>query len=137
MLKELLEMVDYVAKSNVNSILFTWDKQDNTIVHTFCNGTWKASEAVGNKKFEKLVSFMMANNIAEISNWDNFDAWHGQIVRFDGVESRKTAEIMAKYFAPYVIEKDGKYKLELKFDDLKIWASVRKEVYENVTKVAA
>lgn len=130
-------MVDYVAKSNVNSIWFTWDSHNRAIVHTMHNGSWRIEETPANTRFSKLVDFMAANNVSEITNFDNFDAWHGQRVLFDGADSRKTAKIMAKYFAQYVAEKEGKYKLELKFGDLQIWASVRKEVYESATKVAA
>ena len=109
--------------------------KDETIVHTQHNGTFKAVDAP--EKLKKLVDYMVANNIAEISNWDNYDAWDGKVVRFDGLDSVKTAEIVAKLFGSMAVEKENKVVVDVKIDDMKIYANVSKEAYDMATKVAA
>ena len=130
---KLLEMIKLVADLNVNSIWFTYLQEP--IVHTQHNGSFKPTDAP--KALKELVDYMVANNVAEITNWDNYDAWNGKLVRFDGVDKSKTAEVMAKFFPGMIVEKDGRMVVDVKIDDVKFWGIVSKEIYDTAVKVAA
>lgn len=130
---ELLKMIKLVADLNVNTIWFTYPQEP--IVHTQHNGSFKPADAP--KALKELVDYMVANNVAEITNWDNYDAWSGKRVRFDGPDKSKTAEVMAKIFSDMVVERDGRMVVDVKIDDVKFWGIVSKEVYDTAVKVAA
>lgn len=130
---ELLKMIKLVADLNVNTIWFTYLQEP--IVHTQHNGSFKPADAP--KALKELVDYMVANNVAEITNWDNYDAWNGRRVRFDGPDENKTAEVMAKIFSDMVVERDGRMVVDVKIDDVKFWGIVSKEVYDTAVKVAA
>lgn len=81
-------------------------------------------------KLKKIADLMLKNQIAEVQNQDGY-----KYIRFDGDEI-KVAEIMSRLFGNLLQHQDGKYRLDVKIDGIKIQGTVKESVYEKL-KVAA
>ena len=125
-MKDIIKLVEMVGENYIDWIMLVELKELTVCTKFHGNHPYKACP----RKLKEIADLMLKNQIAEVQNQEGY-----KYIRFDGDEI-KIAEIMSRLFGNLLQHQDGKYRLNVKIDGIKIQGIVEESIYEKL-KVAA
>lgn len=123
---EIIKLLEMVSENYIGWIMLVELKELTVCTKFHGNHLYKACPT----KLKEIADLMRKNQIAEVDNFDGY-----KYIRFEGDEV-KMAEIMSRLFGDLLQHQDGKYRLDVKIDGIRIQGSVDEDVYESL-RVAA
>lgn len=125
-MSDILKLLEMVGENYIGWLMLVELKELTVCTKFHGNHSYKACPI----KLKKIADLMLKNQIAQVDNFEGY-----KYIRFEGNEAKR-AEIMSRLFGDLLQHQNGKYRLDVKIDGIRIQGSVDEDVYESL-KVAA